>query len=102
MKKLIGILAFVCCGAAMAQSSTTTGVTGNGSAIAGTASQTLGNRTVTINVANSGINSIKAPKTNNPPGTSVGTFSAGLSIGATLGDGFGSAGGTAGTLAGFK
>lgn len=82
-------------------SSAGTGESGNGVVLTGTANQTIGNRTITVNVNNMGSNSIKAPKTNNAAGTSSGTFSAGLSIGATLGNGFGSSSGIAGTQSGL-
>lgn len=98
MKKLIASALFLLVGSAMAQSSTTTGVNGNGVAMSGTAAQTLGGKMVTITVSPAA-SSLKSAPSGNQAGTSSGTFSAGLSIGKTLGGGSGNTGGTAGSTA---
>lgn len=97
MNRTIGFILALLAAPVFAQSSTTTGNSGTGVQIGAMAQQTVGNRTVTVTIGNN-----SAPKVTNvagggAPGTSTGSFSAGLSIGAVTGGGFGNTGGTAGS-----
>lgn len=100
MKRTLCLILALLAAPAFAQSSTTTGSNGNGSQIAGTVQQTVGDRQVTLTVSN--LTKPVVVNTASPygPGVTVGTFSAGLSTGAVLGNGFGNTSGTSGTVAG--